>query len=1119
MSIPLLPRLNEENKIAITKRGEWKSEAQNTLSNLVSDLKVTTDAKSNITSIPDLWARPAMYEMVLFDNKHYLHNKYVAEWRGILAMLAFREMRGFKDLKKEDVLIPDVNKISDTAPNFLKVVASMLPDEYTSYKDETIDSGCKLQILTYKDRPLGIIWPTILVCPAIGLEKMVDRTVSWWNIDGISDPISSLNDQEKALLAQWIDGIIDALPANDRKMDKVMSLLSVFKDELGVSERAKNYGLGTSLGITGFCKFMDKAIKCSIDNNQFLEASNVRLINRRGTKAKTLLVLTTDMYKQWNKSASDIIVAGSINLDSAMPYGDVIFNKTKLNDVDLTEFNAELRTGEDFFTDKICLLEASDDIFPNAISNIKINYGRIKNVILPVRSELLDYLTPEYIVKNFRISVFENNIKVELDLPLTGFTEDGEMLTISKVYKSAFDVEEWKKEILDGDLAAPIIQIWPNFIPYDESKWQDYYTFYDNSGLNAFYAEPIWNKDSAQESETRELNYGFVKAIISKGKKFPDCFTCKYNFETNAGNKETELGLILLNKPKKLEMSVNNPCKIGIDFGTTNTVTYMQMRDISTMIELQNRLYAVTAGNNEELAELRRHFFTASEQPNGDSISIRTLFNPNEGAFKGDINQAVFPGVIYYLDGIDNLGKDNNVTKLIQGKDMKWNSAQGIDYMKYFLYQMSLQCMAEAVAYGATSIEWYYSYPKAFSEAQINKLKGIWTTVIEKCQEISPNLCAKEAIAKTESISMAEFFKNEMKATFDRGMVCFDIGGGSTDIAIWQGINNDEPVGQCSLMFAGNDILNKQLFKNRDIILQFKNNNTEFSSVLQELYNVADNDYNKFSMQLEAILKYQQSTLLSSLIAKSETKNVKLFLRNIAFALSGIFYYAGIVVASSLDLQNKQLPHCFIGGNASKLLDWVDQGNYEANHTFEDVYTTCLVAGAATKTKLTPSQVRFQVKQSTNPKEEVAYGLVWQTGVSKGNSKQIEEEFFDPFNTDVINQIDKENEASVLSGEKIWVDGHEKGSDSITTNDVLNGIVVDIDLPNFRRFLNGFNSLIARKGFTGEYKIQFTDADFDEIRDQTNEFLAQQANLEVDDINLEPPFIIVLKQALELLSK
>ena len=1112
MPIPLLPRLNDENKTAITKRGEWITEAQNTLTNLVSDLKVTTNEQSNITSIPDLWARPAMYEMVLFDAKHHLHQKYVAQWRGILAMLAFKDMRSFKKLDLEYIPIPEASKIDDNQPSFLKVLASLLPDEYKEYEDKTVENGHKLQILTYADRPLAIIWPTILVCPSVGLEYMVDRTVSWWNIDGISDPISSLNDQEKALLSKWLDNIIENLPA---KFNKLMTLVSEFRDDLAVSEKANNYGLGTGIGITGFCKFIDRPIKCEIDDNQFLKFSNVKLINRRGTKAKTLLVLTQDLYKQWNKAASDIIVAGSVNLDAAMPYGGVIFNKRKLNDIDLGKYNAELRTGEDFFTDKICLLEATNDVFPNAITNIKISYGGIKNVILPIKSELLNYLSKEYIVKNFRISVVDNNIKVELDLPLTGFSEDGDILTVSKVYNTASDMEEWKKEVLNGDLAVPIMQIWPNFIPYDENQWQDYYTFYDNSGLNAFYAEPIW--DSAPEQ--RELNYGFVNVTISKGKNFPDCFICKHTFETNAGSKEVELGLILLNKPRKLEMSVNNPCKIGVDFGTTNTVTYMEMRDNSAMIKLQNRLFAVTAGNSEEEAELRRHFFTASEQPNGDSISIRTSFNPNEGAFEGDINQAVFPGVIYYLDGIDNIGKDNNVNKLIQGKDMKWNSAQGIDYMKYFLYQMSLQCMAEAVALGATSIEWYYSYPKVFSDAQVDKLKGIWTSVIERCQEIAPNICAKEAIAKTESISMAEFFKKEMKATFDRGMVCFDIGGGSTDIAIWQGIDKNEPVGQCSLMLAGNDILAKQLFKKRDIILQFKNNNAEFSRFLQELHDVPENDYNKFCMQLEAILKYQQTPLLSSLVAKSENKDIKLFLRNIAFALSGIFYYAGSIVANSMNLNNKQLPHCYIGGNASKLLDWVDQGNYEANHTFEEVYTTCLVAGVATKVNLTPSQARFGVKQSTNPKEEVAYGLVWQTRVAGNNDTKSEEGFFDPFGFDSMTKMDSENEKSVLAGEKIWVDGVEKEDDIIFTQDVLKGIVVDSNLPNFRRFINGFNALIARKGFTGEYKIQFNDSDFDEIRDQTNEFLVQQKNLEANDINLEPPFIILIKQALDLLSK
>ena len=79
MSIPLLPRLNDNNRIAITKRGVWQSELQNTLKNLVNDLKVTADNKSDITSIPDLWARPAMYEMVLFNKHHHLHQKFVSE--------------------------------------------------------------------------------------------------------------------------------------------------------------------------------------------------------------------------------------------------------------------------------------------------------------------------------------------------------------------------------------------------------------------------------------------------------------------------------------------------------------------------------------------------------------------------------------------------------------------------------------------------------------------------------------------------------------------------------------------------------------------------------------------------------------------------------------------------------------------------------------------------------------------------------------------------------------------------------------------------------------------------------------------------------------------------------
>ena len=153
MSIPLLPRLNDNNRIAITKRGVWQSEQQNTLTNLVNDLKVTADSTSDITSIPDLWARPAMYEMVLFNEHHHLHQKFVSEWRGILAMLALREIRNYKAISCAELVLPAIEKLSDDDPNFLRAVVAMLPEEYKKYKNET---GDKIQIVVYNEKPLAI---------------------------------------------------------------------------------------------------------------------------------------------------------------------------------------------------------------------------------------------------------------------------------------------------------------------------------------------------------------------------------------------------------------------------------------------------------------------------------------------------------------------------------------------------------------------------------------------------------------------------------------------------------------------------------------------------------------------------------------------------------------------------------------------------------------------------------------------------------------------------------------------------------------------------------------------------------------------------------------------------
>lgn len=1118
MSIPLLPRLNDNNRIAITKRGVWQSEQQNTLANLVNDLKVTADSTSDITSIPDLWARPAMYEMVLFNEHHHLHQKFVSEWRGILAMLALREIRNYKAISCAELVLPTIEKLSDDDPNFLRALVAMLPEEYKKYKNET---GDKIQIVVYNETPLAIVWPSILVCPAVGLENTIDRTVSWWTVSGVGNPIGFLSEQEKALLVKWLANIINGL-GNDLNSAKLIELLQSFQHDLDNNEIVNGFALGTSM-ITGYCEAIGRPVRNKVDKDTFLSTSNVILVNKRKSDTKNLLVLSKDLYKQWNKAASDIIVAGNINLDAALPFGDVLFKgqESNLNEIDLHEFNAELRMASDFFTEKICLIPGSKDAFPGALVNIKCNYTSTYNVLLPVKKELLDYLEPSYIANNIHINVVNDvDIHVEMEIPLSGFDANGKLLKIEKTYKGAQSDDEWKNDIIF--LQMPLIQVWPNFIPNDNRDWQAYYSYYDNLGANTFNVKPLWQ---AEEIVTRELNLesGF-RAEITRGRIFPEGYSCTKSFSTNRDDKSIEIGLILLKQPEKLTLTSNNNCKIGVDFGTTNTVTYMAIKGKTEMIKYQNRLFAVTGYDDDSAKpELRRHFFTASEQPTGDTISIRTLFNPNFGEFsQTEENQPVFPGVVYYLDDIDNITVDENYTHIVEGRMMKWDgdSGKGIEYMKNFLLHMGLQCMAEAVAKGASHIDWSYSFPGSFSKNQISKLGKIWNDIIEEFASICPNLINKDVQSRTESIAMAEFFKGGMGATFTRGIVCMDIGGGSTDIAIWRGSESSKPQTQCSLKFAGLDILNTPLYAKRDILQKFMGSDTDFNNHLIET--IQKDDFAEFNERLEVLLKYKEKVLFKSLVSKSVNDDVKLFTRNIAFALAGIFFYTGILVGD-LRKNNKldgSLPHCYIGGNGSKLFDWVDNGNYTSNSQFRDVFAMCLAAGAYLQTQdiSEDDMRRIQIKKSLRPKEEVAYGLVCTSTLSvHDNIKASSSGGFNPFRKKAAGSSGAEN--FIFAGEQISVAGQFRDKDKISLEDVQNGIRVIKEMPIFTSFIDVFNEQIETLGFTGNFQVQFTEHEMDDIRDQTNDVFDVLRSKSQGDINLEPPFIILLKEAMKVLSR
>lgn len=274
MAFLLLPSLIKNSNLTIPESGEWTCKPQNTLSALVNGLKVAANKHSNISSIPDVWARPILVRSILGDTTHPQYEQYVAEWRGLLAIMALRKIRGFNNLRLNSIEIPTTDKLRDDDPEFLKVLARSMPLEYLELQnDGTIKDKtgvqAKIQLLSYDNHPLGIFWPSVLICPALGLDNYRPQDIAWWGNDGIMDPIGSLSKDEKNSLYAWIQHIIDSVNENESLERLLVSFRNDIKSSLGdgFEETAFQASAGVSMGVTGTCAVLDQPVIGVIDES------------------------------------------------------------------------------------------------------------------------------------------------------------------------------------------------------------------------------------------------------------------------------------------------------------------------------------------------------------------------------------------------------------------------------------------------------------------------------------------------------------------------------------------------------------------------------------------------------------------------------------------------------------------------------------------------------------------------------------------------------------------------------------------------------------------------------------------------------------------------------------
>lgn len=1064
---PILPRLQdgEDNRIEnFNKAGVWSPRRAVELERLSRSLK-TEQLEFEINSIPDMWARPILFEMALLEPGHSLHNRIVGEWRGLLALIALKELRKFNltvkplEIKNE----PGHNQGSD----FLQILAKLKPTK--KFAEDT--PWDKLYVILFKGKPIGITSPVTLVCTSTYYYNFI-HGVSWFDGRFLNDPVSLLNTNEKEALVYWLEQLklsLTSHPGVDVGMDefnKLIKAIDKFMINLGES-RGTNYALSRSgLGIErGIFRYLDKPI--GGDPRKISHVSIKPSVT--GNVSPTLLVVDRNISQQWDMHEKDVILYGGIPMDG-IPFGGLTGNRNIILGTQLED--AEWCVVADFFTKKLFVIDQKN-AFPGIISSEGSEdltfQDRPVTPIVPLTDILVRYLNPGDIARRLRFEQLKDLVKVFFHLPLLGPDGTGKDFVVSKEYNT----KENDIVLLSN---VPDLEVWPDFIITD---WKVYYSYFLATGERGIQAEPYPENIVTDHREFKNKR-GEVERKIHKLNRFPEAFICKIQLSDAQARQfvQYDAGLLLLKKPNP-ERGQRKSFKVGIDFGTSGTNVYFQEGNVEPAhIEFVDRFLQVTAPPSAKRTKLYDHFLPGQTETTPFlSVFHDFLISHHELS-------PLLDGHIYFLQDYKyfNAGGDGMMT------DLKWGDKEERKRSLAFLKQLSLQCAAEIAVKGGGEVSWRFSYPSAFSSKDREAFTVIWEQIArETCDLTGLELTDQRPIPKSESIASAGYFafEEDIRATLMRGAVFIDIGGATSDISIWQG--EKKMLFQTSLRFAGRDIFSYLLWKKPDFMNHF-DKEEKFASLNNE---AVKRNFLAFYAQADAIISKEGESFLKKLPELSVEDCVNEFVQLIALGISGIFYYIGMLLQylKAAKVYNGLIPNVYVGGNGSRLLHWLASGNFKKNSPINHLFK-----GILSKVSGLSNEQDFEINISPNPKSEVSCGLVTKDIFVDFNEDDIMEEF--------------------LAGEAFIYPNQKKGewSEPLTTELIRGGLRTAAKLEQVEDFIKEFN---AHSGKSGISPLEVDPILMGNIKDQVDDELAEFQRLEQNEIRIKSIFIIALKKLLE----
>lgn len=1066
---PLLPRLKDNHNVGnLDDAGKWYDRQPDELDKISKGLNVDV-AQVQINSIPDIWARALLFEMALLDEDHKLHKKIRDEWRGLLTLLALKEVKNHTNLKAIGINLS--SEIETNNKVWHKALVELIPDD--SLFDGT--TWNYLYIFLAGDRAIGMTSPNTIVFTATDYYNLT-FSEKWYDGKTLEDPVSHLSDEERNILAGWIDNLITNLqkhPVSDStRHGKLVEKLQEFKNDIRATAPKFNEGL-TSFEIkgseAGIFVYLNKPAAAPTGDPA---SSNVRLKTSDGRNpSKPILLVDEDIAGSWHIQPQNVTVHGALTLAS-IPAGGLLPNQhSKFGNIDID--TAEIWIPTELLTDKLFYINFPK-AFPGAMSETWIgNQPQINkqpiSIILPIRKNLLEHLTPNDLMKGVNFNQDSNgDITIRLRVKLSGFDEAGKDYEIVKKYE---------RNQIEAYSQVPILEIFPNFISNEsiseEKRWKVYYAAYSADDKSAtFQIEPY--PEYVEEVSIPILKNQNGKRSIWRLNKFPEAMVCSAEGE--------EAGILLLQKPE-LAPAPSRPFTVGVDFGASGTSVYYLDGNTKLQLNFNNRKLAVTEMSLAQKADVGKFFLPEDNS----QTPFLTLFHDFNNTNDQSNMIPLLNGHIYYYARKKTTEKDKQATdsnkksELTENKiyaDLKWSEKSDVRRaVRSFLSQICLQSSAELAIKGASSIDWKYSYPTAFSDEQLIDFNSIWSQIIKESYEIT-GIAADSVSNLTESVASAQYFLDAQDASTATGVVFIDIGSSTSDISVWQ---NNELAWQVSLRYAGRDIFLNYLKQHLNVLQTFNLLNKEIddASKISEIANTI------FYAEVDSVLQSQTDDIFGNLpihAAKSEIRNLK---QHLALGLSGLFFYIGLGISGLGKSYNAKTPHIYVGGNGSQMFRWLTNGaSITRDHPFAKLFEKIFLSAVDFDLDGV-----FDLSMSSQPKKEAAYGLVCDSILKR--------------------PVDDKN--IVFAGENFVLDGKiHKWRETLDKDTIKTGVAPPKEFEKLNQFIKTFNEFAESSELIQkvDYNAKMADGVY---RLLDNSLKSQKF--------VEPVFILAIKHLLEINAK